>query len=51
MTVLEEYVYDHAERLLYQTHRVNSLAEVVLCENIYDELGVLEKKRIGGKRS
>ncbi|KZE82270.1 hypothetical protein AV926_07175 [Myroides marinus] len=51
MTVLEEYVYDHAERLLYQTHKVNGLAEVVLFENIYDELGALEKKRIGGKRS
>jgi len=51
MTVLEEYVYDHAERLLYQTHKVNGLAEVVLFENVYDELGALEKKRIGGKRS
>ncbi|MDR0196154.1 MAG: hypothetical protein LBI73_13620, partial [Myroides sp.] len=51
MTVLEEYVYDHAERLLFQTHKVNSLAEVVIFENIYDELGALERKRIGGKRS
>lgn len=51
VTVLEEYIYDHAERLLYQTHKVNSLAEVVLFENVYDELGALEKKRIGGKRS
>ncbi|WP_121966699.1 DUF6443 domain-containing protein [Myroides sp. N17-2] len=51
VTVLEEYVYDHAERLLYQTHKVNSLAEVVVFENVYDELGALEKKRIGGKRS
>lgn len=51
MTVLEEYVYDHAERLLHQTHKVNGLAEVVVFENVNDELGVLEKKRIGGKRS
>ncbi|WP_025124633.1 DUF6443 domain-containing protein [Myroides odoratimimus] len=51
VTVSEEYVYDHAERLLHQTHKVNSLAEVVVFENVYDELGVLEKKRIGGKRS
>ncbi|KZE77641.1 hypothetical protein AV926_14040 [Myroides marinus] len=51
VTVLEEYVYDHAERLLFQTHKVNGLAEVVIFENIYDELGALEKKRIGGKRS
>lgn len=51
VTVLEEYVYDHAERLLHQTHKVNGLAEVVLFENVYDELGALEKKRIGEKRS
>ncbi|MCC9043641.1 RHS repeat-associated core domain-containing protein [Myroides sp. M-43] len=47
----ENFVYDHAERLLHQTHKVNNLAEVVLFENVYDELGALEKKRVGGKRS
>lgn len=47
----ENFVYDHAERLLHRTHKVNNLAEVVLFENIYDELGALEKKRVGGKRS
>lgn len=51
VTVLEEYIYDHAERLLHQTHKVNALPEVVVFENVYDELGVLEKKRVGGKRT
>ncbi|AJH14556.1 DUF6443 domain-containing protein [Myroides profundi] len=46
--VEENFVYDHAERLLQQTHKVNTLAEVVLFKNVYDELGALEKKDVGG---
>ncbi|MEK6492486.1 RHS repeat-associated core domain-containing protein [Myroides odoratimimus] len=46
--VEENFVYDHAERLLQQTHKVNNLAEVVLFKNVYDELGALEKKDVGG---
>ncbi|MHC5355063.1 hypothetical protein ACYSNX_13080, partial [Myroides sp. LJL115] len=51
VSILENFVYDHQNRLLYQTHKVGTLAEVVIAENIYDELGALQAKRVGGKRS
>lgn len=47
----EVYTYDHAERLLYKTHNVNNSIPVVLSENVYDELGMLQKKNVGGKLS
>lgn len=47
--IIEEFVYDSNERLKYQTHKINNEDVVVLYQNIYDELGKVRQKRIGGK--
>jgi RHS repeat-associated protein len=47
--IMETFTYDKAERLLYQTHKVDNADPVVLFENRYDELGRVKQKRIGGK--
>ncbi len=47
--VSETFKYDHAERLTYQTHKIGADEIVVPFQNIYDELGRLQQKRVGGK--
>ncbi|MCS4239705.1 RHS repeat-associated protein [Myroides gitamensis] len=49
--IMETFTYDKAERLLYQTHKVDNANPVVLFENIYDELGRVKQKRIGGRET
>ena len=49
--VSETFKYDHAERLTFQTHQIGTEELVVPFQNIYDELGRLQQKRVGGKLS
>ena len=48
-TIEQRLYYDKAERLLYQTHKIGNADSVVLFENVYDELGRIKQKRIGGR--
>nr|WP_315244346.1 DUF6443 domain-containing protein [uncultured Flavobacterium sp.] len=49
-SIVDTFIYDHAERLTKQTQSINGTAapEVIL-ENAYDELGQLIQKKVGGK--
>ena len=49
--VSETFKYDHVERLTFQTHQIGTEELVVPFQNIYDELGRLQQKRVGGKLS
>lgn len=42
------YTYDHAERLLGEYEKVNSQAEESLVRYVYDDIGNLVQKKIGG---
>ena len=44
----ERFVYDHQNRLVKHFHKINGRNEELLLENIYDELGRLSKKKVGG---
>ena len=44
----ERFVYDHQNRLVKHFHKINGGNEELLLENIYDELGRLSKKKVGG---
>jgi RHS repeat-associated protein len=48
-TVVDAFEYDHANRLLTQKQKINTQAEEVIVSNIYDELGQLMTKEVGGK--
>lgn len=43
------YTYDHAGRLLTTKHKLNSLPEITLSQNTYDQLGRIVNKRFGVK--
>ncbi|WP_347923123.1 DUF6443 domain-containing protein [Pontimicrobium sp. SW4] len=47
LVTMETFTYDHAGRVTKQTHKINSGAEEVIAENIYDELGQLTTKEVG----
>ncbi|WP_337050830.1 RHS repeat-associated core domain-containing protein, partial [Elizabethkingia meningoseptica] len=47
MVIEEGFSYDHQNRLVRHTHRVNGGSVEVLAENIYNELGQLEAKNVG----
>jgi RHS repeat-associated protein len=42
----EEYVYDHASRLLYTVHQIGTQQKVVISGNKYDELGRMKEKNL-----
>ncbi|MDR1371487.1 MAG: RHS repeat-associated core domain-containing protein, partial [Dysgonamonadaceae bacterium] len=42
ITEIYDYEYDHAGRLINETHKYNNKASVVLAHNTYDELGRLK---------
>jgi RHS repeat-associated protein len=46
---VDHFEYDHTDRLINQTQKINNQEEQVLVENIYDELGQLKNKGVGGK--
>lgn len=45
-TIIQEFNYDHANRLLSVTHKLNSDAEIVISANEYNELGELIDKNL-----
>ncbi|MEP4095756.1 RHS repeat-associated core domain-containing protein, partial [Reichenbachiella sp.] len=45
-TLVKDFVYDHADRLLSVTHKINDEAAVVILENEYNELGELTTKKL-----
>ena len=48
-TVIRTFTYDHANRLLRIRYRFDTLPEVILVENSYDDLGRLKEKKFHGK--
>ena len=46
--ITENFIYDHQNRLLSQTHQVNSNAPETLAVNTYNELSQLQQKVVGG---
>lgn len=50
-TIVQEYFYDHMDRLTKTTHKVNSQSTVTLHENDYNEIGELIEKDLGGSSS
>ncbi|NER12848.1 RHS repeat-associated core domain-containing protein [Leptobacterium flavescens] len=49
--VTEKFTYDHAARLLTQTHQIGSGIEELIVSNTYDELGQLIEKGVGNSAS
>ncbi|WP_344787352.1 RHS repeat-associated core domain-containing protein, partial [Postechiella marina] len=49
ITTVETFTYDHVGRLVSQKQKINSLADELIVENNYDDLGQLESKYVGGK--
>ena len=49
IVVTERFSYDHAARLIRQTHQIGSGAEEVIASNTYDELGQLVQKGVGNQ--
>ena len=47
VTIEETYTYDLQNRLLKHEHKINNNAPEILAENEYNEIGQLEKKRVG----
>ena len=45
-TLREEYQYDHAGRLLYVLHQVNTQKKEIIAANVYDELDRLVQKQL-----
>ncbi len=50
-TEVYTYAYDHAERLLSVTHKLNSAAAVTLSQYTYDEIGRMLTKKLGTETS
>ncbi len=48
LTVTDTYTYDNRERLTKHTQKTGSNPEELIAQNTYDELGVLESKKVGG---
>lgn len=44
-TEIYSYTYDHAERLLMVSHKLNDNTAIVIAENKYDEIGRLKTKK------
>lgn len=48
LTIKESFTYDKQERLLTHTHQVNEGKIEYLSQNVYDELGRIKNKKVGG---
>ncbi len=46
--IVEQYAYDHMNRLLTTTHSINGGPEVVIASNTYNVIGELIQKNLGG---
>jgi RHS repeat-associated protein len=47
MSIVNSFTYDHIGRVLTQKQKINTQAEELIVKNAYDELGVLENKKVG----
>jgi|GEM_PF-578951 len=47
ITIVDNFTYDHAGRLLTQKQKINALPEQLIAKNTYDELGLLIRKDVG----
>lgn len=45
--IIDNYTYDHANRLLTQKQKIDNQSEELIVSNQYDELGQLDKKEVG----
>ncbi len=48
VSITDEFEYDHAKRLKKQTQQINSAPKEVIASNVYDGLGMLTQKKVGG---
>ena len=48
LLIKDEFTYTDQDRLLTQTHQINSLPKQLIVSNTYDELGKLTSKKVGG---
>ncbi|PKP15183.1 MAG: hypothetical protein CVU07_11065, partial [Bacteroidetes bacterium HGW-Bacteroidetes-23] len=48
LIVIDKFTYDHAGKVLTQTHQINSNPAQRIADNTYDRLGQLVKKNVGG---
>lgn len=48
-TVIDGLAYDHMGRLLTHKQKINAQSEEIIASNIYDDLGQLVSKSVGGK--
>jgi RHS repeat-associated protein len=48
ITTVDDFGYDHMNRLVSQKQKINSLDEELIVLNEYDGLGQLENKKVGG---
>ncbi|RNA62869.1 RHS repeat-associated core domain-containing protein [Chryseobacterium nematophagum] len=46
--ITEVFTYDHENRLLKHTHKVDNNPEEILAQNTYNELSQLQTKKVGG---
>ncbi len=51
LTIIDNYTYDNRERLTKHTQQIGNAPEELIAQNTYDELGVLESKKVGGLTS
>lgn len=49
ITIVDSYSYDHLGRLLTQKQTINNQTQEVIVSNVYDNLGQLITKGVGGK--
>jgi RHS repeat-associated protein len=48
-SIVNTFAYDHVGRLLSQKQKINTQPEEVIAENVYNDLGQLIAKKVGGK--
>src|SRR5690554_4334152 len=48
LNVTNNYTYDNKERLKTHTQQINGTAAKLIAENVYDDLGKLTNKKVGG---
>mgnify|MGYP003662854844 CR=1 FL=1 len=49
ITMKDYFTYDHMDRLINHTQEIEDEGRQLIAENTYDELGQLEKKKVGGE--
>ncbi len=47
LSIVDTFSYDHVGRLLTQKQKINTQPEELIAKHSYDELGVLENKKVG----